>query len=514
MELRGKGIEKWILKNCYDHNLIFGRDIQRKFIMKMKSLTLLVLTVLSGSALAETKEGVYIGTDVGISKGKTTGDIKIGYDLGGIRAELSQGKYTKQNYAYSEKTSIFKDKAGGIRDEGKKSYDDRVVLNKTAQENNNMAKNAAGAARDDNMSALNRAEAAKKEHQKAQDRFDAKVNEKNGLTAQDKALDYVRDVAVKNREEKWNNEITLYREKDAAYKKYDAAYKAEKAHNAKREEYRKALANAKNDMERARLNALIEDESNKAAEARSEKNKWDWEHSKLKKPYNDAVAATREAKKAENNAIKASNDVKEKIKAVDNAIKAAEDALSDSKSNAADKARLVEEAKKALEEANATAEQQGKFADNAREAAEQAKDAWDKAEKNIKLAAAAADVKYKVDSDVTMANVYYDFHNDTKFTPYIMGGLGLAHNTVTAQLPGYNAADVSQSKTSLAWQIGTGVGYSITENLTADVGVKYSDRGCLTLNKSMDVTDVGKLDLNRKIKLTSTDFTVGIRYLF
>ncbi len=81
-------------------------------------------------------------------------------------------------------------------------------------------------------------------------------------------------------------------------------------------------------------------------------------------------------------------------------------------------------------------------------------------------------------STTLLANVYYDFHNSTNFTPYVGAGIGMAFNYMGIDV-GYE--DVSRSfddwNTNLAWQVGAGVAYSFNENVAVDVAYRYLDLG-------------------------------------
>ena len=88
--------------------------------------------------------------------------------------------------------------------------------------------------------------------------------------------------------------------------------------------------------------------------------------------------------------------------------------------------------------------------------------------------------KLTTNSTTLLANVYYDFHNSTAFTPYVGAGVGLAFNYLgvdvhdNARNLGYSCDDRS---TNFAWQVGAGVAYSFNENMAIDAGYRYLDLG-------------------------------------
>ncbi len=73
-----------------------------------------------------------------------------------------------------------------------------------------------------------------------------------------------------------------------------------------------------------------------------------------------------------------------------------------------------------------------------------------------------------------LVNFYFDFYNESSFTPYVGGGLGAGFMTGEYQLKGnglsYNG---TMDDTVLAWNVAGGVGYAITDRITADLGYRY-----------------------------------------
>ena len=84
-----------------------------------------------------------------------------------------------------------------------------------------------------------------------------------------------------------------------------------------------------------------------------------------------------------------------------------------------------------------------------------------------------------------MANAYYDFNNASEFTPYVMAGVGVNRGSLEAKVSGYKAGTTgdlktasetikSKNLTSLAYQVGVGVGYEVAKDISLDVGYKMS----------------------------------------
>jgi outer membrane immunogenic protein len=71
-----------------------------------------------------------------------------------------------------------------------------------------------------------------------------------------------------------------------------------------------------------------------------------------------------------------------------------------------------------------------------------------------------------------MANGWYDFKNETPFTPYLGGGVGFSRLTVNGLgVPGLNL--VTDSDVVFAYQLGGGVAYAITPRLSLTLDYRY-----------------------------------------
>jgi opacity protein-like surface antigen len=81
----------------------------------------------------------------------------------------------------------------------------------------------------------------------------------------------------------------------------------------------------------------------------------------------------------------------------------------------------------------------------------------------------------KIRIQTLFANVFYDFHNATLFTPFVGGGIGVAINKSTTTL---NSVDTFETlDTRFAWNIGAGVAVPITEILFLELSYRYTDLG-------------------------------------
>ena len=106
--------------------------------------------------------------------------------------------------------------------------------------------------------------------------------------------------------------------------------------------------------------------------------------------------------------------------------------------------------------------------------------------------------KFKVETQSVMLNGYYDIKTDTKLTPYVGAGIGFAKTK--AMLSALGASD-SIDDNRFAWQLGVGVGYMVTDNVTVDAGYRYVDYG--------DISEEGV-----DVETTAHELYVGARYSF
>ncbi len=68
-----------------------------------------------------------------------------------------------------------------------------------------------------------------------------------------------------------------------------------------------------------------------------------------------------------------------------------------------------------------------------------------------------------------LVNVYFDFENATKFTPFIGGGLGAAKVDISDVTDNFK----SSSDVVFAYQIGAGVAMRITDSVSVDLKYRY-----------------------------------------
>jgi opacity protein-like surface antigen len=98
-----------------------------------------------------------------------------------------------------------------------------------------------------------------------------------------------------------------------------------------------------------------------------------------------------------------------------------------------------------------------------------------------------------------LLNGYYDFANETAFTPFVCAGIGFAVVEVDFGVPGIVTFCCDDKV--FAYQLGVGVGYAINEEITFDVKYRY----LLTSDPHFATTTAD---------YSSHNFYVGIRVAF
>lgn len=115
-----------------------------------------------------------------------------------------------------------------------------------------------------------------------------------------------------------------------------------------------------------------------------------------------------------------------------------------------------------------------------------------------------------VDAMTYMANVFYDWQNTSRFTPYIGFGLGAA--TVSTGTPSSYPIQSNSSDTVFAWQAGVGTSYKIVDNWSAVVDWRYIQAEDAALSAS--VPSLGTSNIPMKTSFGANEIRAGIRFDF
>jgi outer membrane autotransporter protein len=101
-----------------------------------------------------------------------------------------------------------------------------------------------------------------------------------------------------------------------------------------------------------------------------------------------------------------------------------------------------------------------------------------------------------------LVNGYYDFANQTAFTPFLSAGLGYARVEVNDyNLAGSGFADFNEDDSVFAYQFGAGVGYAVNESITIDLKYRYFT----TSDPDFDGSEA---------EIASHNILLGLRYSF
>lgn len=133
------------------------------------------------------------------------------------------------------------------------------------------------------------------------------------------------------------------------------------------------------------------------------------------------------------------------------------------------------------------------------------------------------DAKNQIKLNTLMVNAYYDFKNESSFTPYLSAGLGYAsvnqkttvsQSYIDAVNPAYNNSNSqshSHTSNNFAWSVGAGVKYAMNDNFDLDFSYRYLDAG----KASISYNDDGYgYNLESKVKVRTNDLMLGVTYKF
>lgn len=132
---------------------------------------------------------------------------------------------------------------------------------------------------------------------------------------------------------------------------------------------------------------------------------------------------------------------------------------------------------------------------------------------------ASLQLESEMNISTLFVNIYYDFKNHTKFTPYIGAGLGIAFVGLAGN--GYGLGDdegftfSKSSNNNFAWNIGLGVAYAFNDRISLDLGYRYSQLGDVTSTISFPDTEGGVTSIHENGENLSThQIMLGVRFTF
>jgi opacity protein-like surface antigen len=129
--------------------------------------------------------------------------------------------------------------------------------------------------------------------------------------------------------------------------------------------------------------------------------------------------------------------------------------------------------------------------------------------------------KHKDKTVAGFVNGYYDFSNSNRFVPYVMAGIGVANNksTFTEDNNQDYASVHFKKKMELAYQLGLGAYYKITDRVSMDLSYRLMSKSIHRNNKaeSLEVKDlagVSRVYNYRDKNRFNQTFLAGVRYTF
>ncbi|MFI3270558.1 MAG: outer membrane beta-barrel protein [Pseudomonadota bacterium] len=109
-----------------------------------------------------------------------------------------------------------------------------------------------------------------------------------------------------------------------------------------------------------------------------------------------------------------------------------------------------------------------------------------------------------------MLNAFYDFKNNSDFTPYVGVGAGIAWVSMKGDIAGA-VGFASHTENNFAWNLTAGVAYEITENWSADLGYRYLNAGDAKTESTTIAGVTGHLEAK---DIASHQIMLGVRYTY
>ena len=128
--------------------------------------------------------------------------------------------------------------------------------------------------------------------------------------------------------------------------------------------------------------------------------------------------------------------------------------------------------------------------------------------------------KTKVSSQIYMANLIYEFKNYSSFTPFVIGGVGMARLNIKPTSTSYMGVEFFRVKKGspncFAWQAGLGVSKDIAPNFSVDLAAKLQAAHNIKVYYESLNTTIGKFVTAGPIKKTIGvwEFGLGFTYKF
>ncbi|QQX56974.1 outer membrane protein [Pseudomonas chlororaphis] len=122
--------------------------------------------------------------------------------------------------------------------------------------------------------------------------------------------------------------------------------------------------------------------------------------------------------------------------------------------------------------------------------------------------------EHHIESRRVMLNAYRDFRVTEKLSVYGSAGLGLAQLESKGWQGNESRQYGSATQTNLAWSLGAGVAYDVTDRLALDLGYRYIDMGDTESGWNNFPNARGLQDEKMKANLVSSEVVLGMRWAF
>jgi opacity protein-like surface antigen len=110
-----------------------------------------------------------------------------------------------------------------------------------------------------------------------------------------------------------------------------------------------------------------------------------------------------------------------------------------------------------------------------------------------------------------MANIWYEFDTGTALHPFIGGGLGAAIIDVDDFTFG-SVGLRSDSQTAFAYQVGAGLAYDLSDNVTLTAEYRFFVAQDITAEDVIEIVDTVPLGIRDKFDYQAHAVMLGIRY--
>ena len=118
----------------------------------------------------------------------------------------------------------------------------------------------------------------------------------------------------------------------------------------------------------------------------------------------------------------------------------------------------------------------------------------------------------ELSNTMAMVNLFYDFRNSSRFTPYIGGGIGASYGSAKVNFDnGIDTITADGDDIVFAYQVGGGMSVDITKNVALTVDYRYLDTGNYKLETVVNGIDVGHVDAG---DYRAHEIRGGVRYTF